>query len=755
MKAWRKLLDLKEWPLTAFIVLAAVMGNILLLTHYISYNQIRESDAWVDYTQGNISAVLEFSTALQEAIVAQHSYLSLGRADYRELALQKLSALPDKLKPVTSRIKFEQSQNALAEIRYETEALLKMGDTFMKARARGDLARAYDPKMSESFFNLARHIQQNLDAVREQEQALLDDRLHRAKKNQSYYVSMMLAASLSSLIIVVVISWLMLRLRTRQEIVEDELKEARERLSLAIKGTSDGIWDWNTITNDLYLSPRLKEIYGYQPHEMANTRSALHAHIHPDDLPAVLDTTERYLRREIPKLESIFRIRHRDGSMRWIMARGAGIWDQRGHALRVVGVHTDVTSLKHMEEELREAKIRADSANRAKTSFLANMSHEIRTPMNAIIGIAGILGKKIPKEAREREYIDALAIASKTLFALINDLLDLSKLEEGSLVMEQQPFDIREVLEESLTLARLRAEEKHITLDSTIAPNLPQQLIGDSHRLRQILSNLLSNAVKFTEKGGVTLHAGLTPVGHLEIRVRDTGIGIPREAQASIFEKFMQSDPSITRRFGGTGLGLSISRELAGLMGGDIELTSTPGKGSEFIVTLPLPAVSVQSDVETADTLTIAPIDAEHEHGLVLLVEDYKPNVLVARTMLSSYGFGCEVAATGTEAEALLCSNAHDRYVAVLMDVQLPGLSGVDVTKRARAYEATHKLAHLPIIAMTAHALMGDREKFIAAGMDAYVPKPFDPDDLADKLTTLALPIKSKRRAAPKRAKKA
>lgn len=736
---WRKYLSVREWPLTAFIVMAVMVGNILAVTYYFSYNQIRESDNWVSYTQGNIARVLEFSAALQEAIVAQQTYLSLGNRALKPEAVTKFEALTARLKSVLDRVHYEDSQNALAEMRYELDALQKMSQKFMEAREKGNLAAAYDPKDSASFFALANHIQQNADAIRQTEKKLLDARLQRAENSQSYYVGMMLIASLFSLAVVVVLSWLMIKLRGRHEVMSDELRVARERFELAMKGSNDGLFDWTPNTNELYLSPRMKEMYGYKPHELENSLEAMKAIIHPEDFADAFEDAQRYLRREQPAYQHVYRVRHKDGTWRWVMSRGAAQWNSKGVPTRMVGIHTDVTSLKQMEDELREAKQRADSANRAKSNFLANMSHEIRTPMNAIIGIAGIMHKRTDAKSPQREYIDALNIASKSLFALINDLLDLSKLDDGSLKLEQLPFNPRQVLEEAATLARVKSDEKRITLDVQVRSNVPAMLVGDAYRLRQIVNNLLSNAVKFTDQGGVTLMAGLTPVGHLEIRVKDTGIGIPKEARKTIFEKFTQSDPSITRRFGGTGLGLSICRELAELMGGDIELLDTNQQGTEFVVTLPLPTAStglqpdIQEPQDTSDASNAA-------RGCVLLVEDYKPNILVARTVLASMGYACDAVSTGGDAVARLTGDMHDQYVAVLMDVQLPDISGVDATKRVRSFEAENKRHRVPIIAMTAHALMGDREKFIADGMDAYIPKPFDPEDLSEKLQNLALP---------------
>ncbi len=627
---------------------------------------------------------------------------------------------------------------------YETDTLRTLALRTMKARATGNLAAAYSPAATEQFFDLVDQIDANLDRVRINEQALLNDRLRAAQHSQSHYVRLMLAGSLGSLLVVVVSSLFMLRLEQRKEQVESQLRETRERLDLASRGAFDGIWDWNLRTDEIYFSPRLKEILGYRDNELANSLATVRERMHPDDIDRQQELNRRYLDREVPRYEDVFRLRHRDGSWRWVMSRGIAVWDERGRPVRMVGVHTDITSLKRLEEDLRDAKATADAANRAKTNFLANMSHEIRTPMNAIIGIAGILSRKTPVDSRDREYIEALDIASRSLFSLINDLLDLSKLGEGSLTLEQVPFDLRQLLEEALTMARVRAEEKKIALVSDLSFELPAAFVGDPTRVRQVVSNLLSNAVKFTEKGSVILRADVTPVGHLEIRVRDTGIGIPKDMQPHIFEKFTQSDPSITRRFGGTGLGLTISKELAELMGGEIDLVSEEGVGSEFIVTLPLPAARPQAEAPAAP----AEAPRTRSKGTVLLVEDYKPNILVVRTILGGLGFACDAVSTGAEAAAILCGADHGRYSIVLMDVQLPDLSGVAVTQRVRECEAANGWPHLPIVAVTAHALLGDREKFLQSGMDAYIAKPFDPEDLAEKITALVARYRRKPAAA-------
>ncbi len=386
--------------------------------------------------------------------------------------------------------------------------------------------------------------------------------------------------------------------------------------------------------------------------------------------------------------------------------------------------------------ELRISKENAEAATHAKSEFLANMSHEIRTPMNAIIGLGHILSKTEPLSKRQKEFIDTLRLSGDSLLSLINDLLDFSKLEEGSIALENIEFNIVELIQNVLSIMRVRAQEKniHIQLDAAQLQHI--HYLGDPLRIQQVVTNLVSNAVKFTESGYVKVTLSdqdktVSTSGNLLIEIRDSGIGIPPEKLALIFEKFTQADPSTTRKYGGTGLGLAICRNLVQQMGGTVSVKSEKGEGSVFSVVLPLSFTSASAKIQEA--APIQAITAGHaSRNTILLVEDYSPNILVATVMLEQLGFPVDVATNGIDAISKVQNND---YALILMDIQLPGMDGIETTRRIRALEQAKGKPVTPIIAVTAYALAGDKEKCIAAGMNDYLSKPFQVEDLKVKIS--------------------
>jgi signal transduction histidine kinase len=380
------------------------------------------------------------------------------------------------------------------------------------------------------------------------------------------------------------------------------------------------------------------------------------------------------------------------------------------------------------EESLRQATQNAERASSAKSLFLANMSHEIRTPMNAVIGLTYLL-EQTELNSEQTGFIAQINVASKSLLAVITDVLDLSKIEAGELMISRVVFNPRHLLNGLLAIMRMQADLKGITLLLELPDALPLALEGDAARLNQILTNLLSNAIKFTEFGGVTLCVRLlasTSAGStLSFTVRDTGIGIEPAAQARLFTPFVQADESITRRYGGTGLGLSIINSLATLMGGKVEFASTVGVGSEFCVVL-------EFDLATAESLAAiqpAPV-SRGERPLsgvrVLVVDDYDLNLVVTRRILELAGALVWVANNGRDAyEKLELQPGH--FDVVLMDAQMPIMDGYEATRRIRAVLG---LLDLPIIALTAGALASERQRAAAAGMHGFIVKPFDASTL-------------------------
>lgn len=418
---------------------------------------------------------------------------------------------------------------------------------------------------------------------------------------------------------------------------------------------------------------------------------------------------------------------HRNGRTIWVELRLIPIHDDCGKLARWIGIETDITVRHQSEEALRVAKQSAEMSNRAKGEFLANMSHEIRTPLNAIVGMTE-LALTTELNSEQRDYLNCVQSSADTLLGLLNDVLDVSKIEAGKMEIESITFNLGELVRDTLRALAVKAHEKGLELDVHMSMDIPQYMEGDPIRIRQVLYNLVGNAIKFTERGEVVVEVEeqwtTDDETCLHFVVRDTGIGIPKDRLQQIFEAFTQVDSSMARRFGGTGLGLTITSELIRMMGGRIWVQSSLGEGSTFHFTIHL---------RLADPPESAPlaIDADELVGKrvkrrVLVVDDHEPNRKLAIRMLQRRGHECDSATDGDEAIAAVSRKSYD---VVLMDVQMPGSDGFVATERIRQNEKATG-SHLPIVALTAHALTGDREKCLAAGMDEYLAKPIHANEL-------------------------
>ncbi len=545
---------------------------------------------------------------------------------------------------------------------------------------------------------------------------------------------------------------------TDQKNLNQQLASEKERMSLAIKIGGLGIWEYDCEREQCLWDARIYELYFVGPGHFrysippgtygGNFDDFINS-LEPENAASVLAHNKK-VQAGASNLQCDLRFSDPSGGPpRYVRSASRVVRNAAGKPLRVVGIDWDITAERATQQTLTEARQAAELANRAKGQFLANMSHEIRTPMNGVLGMAD-LALDTPLAPEQREFIQTIKSSAQSLLTTINDILDFSKIEAGKLDIDTFDFALRKSLQEMLRPLAIRAQNKGLEFISRIAPEVPDTLHGDLNRLRQVILNLVGNAIKFTETGRVTLtvdapdlHRPGSPT-RLHFAVTDTGIGIPSNKLTSVFAPFEQADTAVSRKYGGTGLGLAISSRLVEIMGGRIRVESTLGKGTtfEFVISLP----DANAPVDESSQLIASPLqgslqqaDAPITRSLnILLAEDNQVNQRVAELLLTKRGHKVRIANDGHEAIARVREEVFD---VVLMDVQMPEMDGVEATAALRALEQagipTLKGRRLPIIALTAYAMTGDRERFLAAGADGYVTKPLNPQALWDELARL------------------
>ncbi len=515
---------------------------------------------------------------------------------------------------------------------------------------------------------------------------------------------------------------------TQRKQVEEALRASEERFELAMRGANDGLWDWNLETNEVYFSPRWKQILGYAEHELSPHVDEFFKLLHPDDQAPTTDKITAYFDKKIPAYEVTFRLQHKDGHYVWILSRGIAVWNEQAKPLRMVGTHVDLTAQKQAEEALSQAKEAAEVANRAKSAFLANMSHELRTPLNGILGYAQIL-KLHNLNAQQQEGIAVIQRSGEYLLTLINDVLDLSKIEANRIELVPTAFYFDDFLGEMNELFQMRAQQKGIPFHYQPLTQLPTIVHADETRLRQVLINLLGNAVKFTEQGCVTFKVSSiqNPKGQtwkIRFQVEDSGIGISQDELSKIFLPFQQAGER-NYQAQGTGLGLAISKKLVEMMDGKLQVNSTLGQGSTFWMELDLQEISNAAPEQT-DKHEIIGFDGPPR--TLLVVDDKWENRSVLVNLLAPLGFKMMEACDGQESVDKALQTQPD---AILMDLMMPVKDGFEATSEIRKIP---ELKEVVIIAISASAFDFHQQQSQEAGCDDFIAKPFQRDVLLEKL---------------------
>ena len=516
---------------------------------------------------------------------------------------------------------------------------------------------------------------------------------------------------------------------TDRKLAESKTEEIKERYEATIEAAQIGTWDWNVQTGETIFNTLWFEIVGYTLEELAPVSIQTWIDLsHPDDFNTSTAIIEKHFNGELEHYECECRMKHKNGHWVWVLDRGKLLTrTPDGKPLRMLGTHTDITERKNILTELIAAKEHAEESDRLKSAFLANISHEIRTPMNGILGFSALLKEPHLTGEEQEEYLDLIEQSSQRMLNLINDLIDISRIEAGETKLQITATPVNKVLLDLYAFFMPAISTKKLRLHCT--PGLPDNesiIETDSGKLAQILTNLIQNALKFTRTG--TIDFGYTRQGTtLEFYVTDTGIGIPDDMQQKIFDRFRQVDNTLTRNHEGSGLGLSISKAYVAMLGGSFKVKSTEGTGSTFSFNLPFNPVHTQPSVSGTQHSALR---TQHSEHCILIVEDDEVSTLLLKRNLKGENITMLCAENGLEAVEVV--QQHPEINLVLMDLKMPIMNGFEATKLIK-----HQRPELPVIAQSAFTSKEDKEKAKEAGCDNFITKPISKSELLDMMAKL------------------
>lgn len=711
------------------ITLVCCLPIVIMVLGVVFFQQrsMSSSSNEVSKTYNVVLKSKELETSLSEMVAAQRGYLVSGNnaflASYEGLKSQSFASILE-LAPL-----IVEEKNSQDKVKFLNTMLLAFCDLLEQNISRFSDKTVATPYSLEDDIELNKihnKMTKVLSSIIKRENELLGQHLTNSSLQERRYYFFLFGGLAVCLAVILVFFVLLVRSIEKQYLAEEDTKKMHKRFVLAMSSTTDGIFDWDFVSNERFFSPRLKEMLGYKEEEFKDTHEFFNQLIHPADYENFWIQTNNYLKGHLKDYSITYRLKCKNGKWLWVNSRARALYDQRGNAIRLIGVLTDITKIKENELQLKSDKLRAVKANKAKSIFLANMSHEIRTPLNSIIGISNILSQSHQLPEKNKNLVKILNFSSIHLLELINNVLDLSKIENNELSLKNEEFDPSGLFQQVISIMSVRAKEKSLDFNFSLNNIDKYKFVGDSLRLRQVLINLIGNAIKFTDEGHIKIDVRYKRK-HLLIDIEDTGIGISKEKLETIFERFEQEDDSTSRKYTGTGLGLSISRELIRAMGGTINVRSTKNIGSTFEVDIPISAVKKKS-LEIVPNLDKPVLSAERK---LLIVEDYEPNVVVIEYIINSLGINFDVATSGADA---ISKYKENRYDMILMDINMPHMDGLEATSLIRNYEKENNLDPSIIIAMTAHVLSEDQEACQAAGMDDYIAKPIMEKDIIDKI---------------------